>query len=86
MIGPTQVPAKSTAKDVRVVQHLCGCLLYTCPENFQYKSAKKKEKRNFKVGQNIQKQLAMLSAFQSNFFIVQPINKCLIRSNTVLGT
>lgn len=86
MIWPTQVTAKSIAKDVRVGQHLSGCLLYTCPGNFQYKSAKKKGERNFKVGQNIQKQLAVLSAFQSNFFIVQPINKCLIRSSTVLGT
>lgn len=43
-------------------------------------------KRNSKIIQDIEKHMAVLSSFQSKFFIVQPINNCLMRPSTVLGT
>lgn len=53
---------------------------------FNSKSAKMERERDFKVAQDIQKHMAVLSSFQSKFFIVQQINKSLMRPSTVLGT
>lgn len=81
-----QVSVRSIAKGIRAGQHLCVVFGTSALRVFNKKSAKMKGVGDFKVVQDIQKHMAVLSSFQSKFFIVQPINNCLMGPSTILGT